>query len=554
MNPKWRPWSASFRIVPLALLALVAPGACSAPSSATKDGAAERSSTSDGSGDQKGEGGGAGGQGEAAEGGMGGGAGSGDVAADKPAEAADLAPDLPADNVDASADDGLDVPVDVSVDLPADKPTSPDGAEASPDTCPPLVGAPNVGFGSATRGGLDGKVIKVTNLDDSGAGSLRAALAASGSRTIVFEVGGRIWLASNMWITNPEVTLAGETAPSPGITLENGGLFINARDVVVRHIRIRVGDDPSGPAADVRDALGIEGKSDGSKDVSNVAVDHVSLSWAVDENMSTWWPGVHDVTIRYSIIAEGLSYSLHTKDAEHSKGALVAPQHKRVSFIGNLFAHNNDRNPVLNGDATIEVLNNFIYDPGYFGVQINDYDMVGPLFVNVIGNHYRPGPTTVSGSSLLIVQKALAGTKLYMSDNISETGIVFATNSIDPRVSSLTDLGATWAARPAIEVEDFVLDHAGARPADRDSVDIRIVSEVRSKTGGLINCVAPDGSARCAKNGGGWPSYPSTSRPLAPPADPQGDADGDGRNNLEEWLGGYLRDVEGSAACGTGGP
>ena len=154
------------------------------------------------------------------------------------------------------------------------------------------------GFGAKSVGGRGGKVIEVTNLNDSGSGSLRAAIAASGPRTVVFRVGGTIELKSRIQVENPYLTIAGQTAPGGGITLKNGSnekdtLYILTHDVVVRYLRVRPG--PGGDA----DGVGV------GTNASNVVLDHCSVSWAVDENLGVS-STAKNVSIQWSIIAEGL--------------------------------------------------------------------------------------------------------------------------------------------------------------------------------------------------------------------------------------------------------
>jgi hypothetical protein len=383
---------------------------------------------------------------------------------------------------------------------------------------------------------MGGQIIKVTNLNDSGPGSLRAAIKASGARVVVFEIGGLIWLKHDLWLDNPDVTIAGETAPSPGITLANGGLHIRTHDVVVRHLRVRVGDNPSGADPESRDAIEVVGVEDGSRSVYNVVIDHCSASWAIDENVSTWYANVHDVTVRYSIIAEGLSHSLHPK-GEHSKGFLLGDHSQRASLIGNLFAHNNDRNPALSGDTSSVLVNNFIYNPGDVGIQVNDYKGTGIVQTHILGNLFRPGPSTQSDSSLAMVQQAKTA-QVYMSENTSEAKRLFYTKVFDPRVSSpISSLELPATVLPSSQVENFVLANAGARPKDRDPVDTRIIEEVKTRRGSIIDS---------QRQVGGWPPSNPTFRALNPPSDPHGDCNGNGRSNLQEWLDQFLIDVEGT--------
>src|SRR5690606_35414918 len=125
-----------------------------------------------------------------------------------------------------------------------------------------------------------------TNLNDSGAGSLRACVNASGPRVCVFEVSGTIRMSGDLVLRNPNITIAGQTAPLPGIMLRGGGLFVRTSNVLVQHLRVRPGDDPGGEPPVNRDGLKISGPADAP--ISNIVIDHCSFSWSIDEVASAW--------------------------------------------------------------------------------------------------------------------------------------------------------------------------------------------------------------------------------------------------------------------------
>ena len=166
------------------------------------------------------------------------------------------------------------------------------------------------GFGADTPGGRDGRRIAVTSLADTGPGSMRAALEASGPRQVVFEVAGLVTLASPITVTEPYLTLDGSSAPGDGICVRGSGVVIRTHDVIVRHMRFRPGDINGVEV----DALNVAGDS------HHVLIDHVSASWAVDENLSASG-AIHDVTIQWSLIAEGLNNSVHATGAYASRGS-----------------------------------------------------------------------------------------------------------------------------------------------------------------------------------------------------------------------------------------
>jgi len=172
-----------------------------------------------------------------------------------------------------------------------------------------------IGFGMETPAGSGpdregGAIIHVTTLAEDGPGSLREALNTKGPRIVVFDVSGNIKLRSEIDIDEPYLAIAGQTAPSPGIALVGAGIAITTHDVLVQHIRIRVGDNRNGPDPQSRDVLTINDWPDEENDVYNAVIDHVSVSWAIYENMSTWGR-VHDITITNSILSEALWHSIH---------------------------------------------------------------------------------------------------------------------------------------------------------------------------------------------------------------------------------------------------
>ena len=391
------------------------------------------------------------------------------------------------------------------------------GSTPNPDLSyiPVFPGA--MGHGTETKAGRGGQIIRVTNLNDSGAGSLRAAIDASGPRIIVFEVSGTIHLKSDLKISTPYITLAGQTAPSPGINLRGAGVRISTHDVLVQHIRIRTGDDPSGPTPSNRDTLQVLGPN-----AYNVVVDHVSGCWSVDETMSTWY-AVNNITFSNNLLSEALSNSLHSKGS-HSMGVLIG-NHAKVTFIRNLVAHCAGRNPRILGDTEAAVINNVYYNArttSNFGSIGSD---VGPTWLTAVGNRFIAGPNT--GDSAVgwkVESSAPGGTQLYFEDNQAPGG---SHKSTSKAVSTPPVWHESLSAYPASQVEDMVLGNAGARPADRDAVDARVISEVRNRTGTIKDSTSEVG---------GWPTLANNHRAFNAPSNPNGDDDGDGYTNIEEVL------------------
>jgi pectate lyase len=230
------------------------------------------------------------------------------------------------------------------------------------------------GWAATTPGGRNGKILRVTTLAPDGPGSFLAALNTQGPRTIVFEVGGVIDLGkvtgprrTSVAITEPFLTIAGQTAPSPGITFTRGGLAIDTHDVIIRHIRVRPG------AAGYAKKIGWEPDGiDTSSAAHDIIVDHCSLTWAVDENLSAsgkpftganpdeWRKNTsHRITFSHNIIAEGLSHSTHAS-GEHSKGSLIMDNVTDVLILGNLYAHCSQRHPLAKGGVWVAIVNNLM--------------------------------------------------------------------------------------------------------------------------------------------------------------------------------------------------
>jgi hypothetical protein len=386
------------------------------------------------------------------------------------------------------------------------------------------VAADPQGF-AVTRGGLGGRIVRVTNLEAEGSGSLREALSAKGPRVIVFEVAGVIDLKKRaLKIAEPFVTVAGETAPSPGITLIRGPVSVNTHDVVVRHLRIRPGD----AGAEKRSGWEPDGLCAAGGGACNVVIDHCSLSWAVDENLSASGPRLegpaataHRVTFSNCIIAEGLSRASHAK-GEHSKGSLIHDFCQDIAVIGNLYAHNMQRNPYFKAHCTGVIVNNVIYDPGSAAIQLNyspkewDGAKVKPANcrVSIVGNVLLHGASTKPGLALVSSRG-----DAYLEDNLA----FLRDGSPAPLVSgSITRLAErpVWpegfSALPSAQVVESVVRHVGARPKDRDETDKRIIRNLVERTGRIIDS---------QDEVGGYPAVEKRERKLDVPAD-----------HVEAWL------------------
>lgn len=378
-----------------------------------------------------------------------------------------------------------------------------------------------------TIGGRGGRIIRVTNLNGEGEGSLRAAVEASGPRIVVFEVGGVIDLGGKaLSIRNPYITIAGQTAPGPGITLIRGET--NARlthDVIIQHMMFRSGDNGGAKMS------GKDMDSFSAVASYNVIVDHCSFSWGTDENLSASGPRFnganvnewrqntsHNITYSNNILSESLADSIHPK-GEHSKGGLFHDNATGILLYGNLYASNNERNALFKGGVHAAQINNLIYNPGFKAIH---YNLIAHEWENVpyqtgnitlIGNVYRQGPNTKKDLPLFMLGGA-GDVRLHMQGNIAKdqngnsvahtgyytTGSAKIINNPTPYITS--DIKII----PANQLENQIYFSVGARPWARDPVDFKILSDVAEGRGEIINSQT--------QNYIGYPKYAPVSRPF----------------------------------------
>ncbi len=397
------------------------------------------------------------------------------------------------------------------------------------------------GYGKYAVGGRGGAVYEVTTLKPSGPGSLGEAIGASGPRTVVFRVAGTI--DGGFKIRSDKITIAGQTAPGDGICIK-GSLSIGADDVIVRYIRVRA--EASG------DAIGSRGHR-------NIILDHVSASWSSDEVMSLYHN--ENVTIQWCMITEACA-----RGDSHRFGGIWGNNHG--TYHHNLIAHNDSRNPRwASGCKYNDYRNNVLYNWGYNSCYGAESQQPGDAewdfsTINMIANYYKAGPATDSKVKDRIAEpSARSGDdkgSWYVADNVV-VGSSEVTNDnwkgIDG--NKYKRLDSPWPAmaihqQAPEDAYNAVLDHAGCSLPNRDSVDTRIIKEVRN------------GTATCGKNGiittpgdvGGWPSLRGGTAPVdsdhdgmpdawetAHGPDPSNKEDGkktnlsaDGYTNLEMYL------------------
>ncbi|WP_298862596.1 hypothetical protein [uncultured Gimesia sp.] len=396
------------------------------------------------------------------------------------------------------------------------------------------------GFGARSKGGRGGKVLFVTNLKDSGKGSFRSAIESKGPRTILFQVSGLIELKSKLKLREPFVTVAGQSAPGDGICLKNFGLQIHTHDVIVRYLRIRPGDEPAQEFAKRKkdftpDAISIAAPS------HDVIIDHCSASWSVDECCSVSGEGITNITVQWCLISESLNDSVHPKGA-HGFGSLLRCN-GNLSFHHNIYAHHLSRSPrpgtYGDGSILLDFRNNVLYNT-------KGYSAADPVRMNYVGNYIRR-----TGSSAF--QVGGPTTKLFVSDNVldgnaratRDNWLLISGKKKDSRMTEPFPC-AKVHTNSAVEAFKLVLAHSGATLPKRDSVDSRVIGQIRNGTGKLINS---------QREVGGWPKFKSTKPPIDTdqdglpdvwerdhglnPADPGNqsrDKDSNGYTHLEEYL------------------
>ena len=391
----------------------------------------------------------------------------------------------------------------------------------NPEDLPAFPGAQ--GFGSVTPGGRFGRVLFVSNLNDTTdvnsstyLGSLRWALDSvwnsdqadpkSLGRIIIFKVGGTITLVEPLIMKHPFVTLAGQTAPGGGITLRGDEFEIDTHDVIVRGVRIRVGD--KGLPSCCRDGIGIS-TYNAESDVFNIIVDHSSVSWAIDENMSTWRDTskfllLHDITFQWNIISEGLRHSIHVEDGSttfipFSMGMILGEDGYDVSVHHNLFAHNWGRNPRIEGMLNSEIMNNVIYGWSNAGVEFSE----DRTTTHILNNYFK-ADGGFRHIEISIPEFMSKDSKIFIHGNLTDDpdlGNGLYTSAIEnPGIFPFSTAGvfaqSNVEVKSAIAAYTQVLNYAGAISPVRDDVDRRVVEDVRYRIGKIIDS---------QDQVGGWP-------------------------------------------------
>lgn len=407
------------------------------------------------------------------------------------------------------------------------------------------------GYGKFTIGGRGGKVYEVTNLNDKGSGSLRQAVEAKGSRIVVFKVSGTIVLASRLNIKNDSITIAGQTAPGDGICISNYPIYVAANEVIIRYLRIRLGD--TCPNDD--DAFGCTSAK------KNIIIDHCSVSWSVDETFSCY--GMENFTAQWCMMTESL-YRSHHEKGSHGYGGIWGG--KNVTYHHNLLAHHSSRNPRFAGGETtpcenLDFRNNVVYNWGFnssYGGEAGK--------INMVGNYYKAGPATTSSVKYRIVEPSDTAGRWYIDSNYvfgsaaisanNWSGGVQGGNATFPNIKAAVPFPySPIKMHYADELLNLVLEKAGAVLPVRDRIDKRIADEAKNGTAtyysryynsehGFGNNLTPRGIIDSQSVVGSWPALNSST----PPAD----TDHDGMP--DSWEKAHNLNPNDAADCNNIGP
>jgi len=413
------------------------------------------------------------------------------------------------------------------------------------------------GFGRYAVGGRGGQVIEVTNLNDSGPGSLRAAVDANGPRIVVFRVGGYIELKSVLDITKPYITIAGQTAPGDGICLKNFYLAVHADNVIVRYLRVR----PSDITKEEFDAISVFSGH-------NIIIDHCSASWAIDEVVSVTSRGhnLGNVTVQWCMITESLNCSVHPKGC-HGYGSLIRGGYGNgITYHHNLYAHHEGRSPRpgnYNESAIdpcglfFDFRNNVVYNWGgkYAGYNDDGRNEANSItHMNFVNNYYIQGPNSTGNYAF---RESTAGCTAYFSGNWMDGNcpkdpwslvefVDFTQAQKNAYKQAVPIPVAPVADEGALTAYKRVLAGAGTVFPVRDAVDKRVVGSVIKKTGGIINHIEEVGGYPTIESGtppvdsdhDGMPDKWELAVGLNPfdANDARSDRDGDGYTNIEEYI------------------
>jgi pectate lyase len=398
------------------------------------------------------------------------------------------------------------------------------------------------GFGKYTTGGRGGKVFIVSNLNDDGEGSLRKAVEAKGPHIVVFSISGTIHLLSPLSIKS-DITIAGQTAPGDGICLADYPVTLGGNNIIIRYLRFRMGDRHQNKG--MVNGGGADDAFSGTRR-NNIVIDHCSMSWSTDEVCSIY--AGDSTTVQWNLISEPLNYSYHfetgDKDFErHGYGGIWGGKH--ATFHHNLIAHCNSRTPRFDGirNAPIENVdyrNNVIYNWG----GNNIYAGEGGNY-NIVNNYYKYGPSTSKSVMYRVANPwskppSIGFGKWYIEGNYVDGSSEVTNNNwlgVTIEKGTTADVEMVKATtspfqlvaintQSAKDVYESVLKNVGAVLPKRDTLDARIINEVKNRTGRMIDVQGgfPHGTPY-EQTINAWPHLKSLPAPK--------DSDGDGMP--DEW-------------------
>ena len=353
------------------------------------------------------------------------------------------------------------------------------------------------GFGADHRSAYDGfsepRILYVNSLLDTnegdeseGKGTLRWCLTRDYPRIVLFEVGGTIQLEENLEIHNPYLLVAGQSAPSPGILITTCTVVIQTHHVLFQHLSFRAGDDPDGSKPESRDCVAIFGDN-----CHDIAIDHCTMLWALDENFSTWGMGnyITNITVSNCIIAQGLNYSI-SPDGGHSKGLLIGYLTRNISVLKNFIAHNDDRNPLMQGGAEAEVINNLMYNSPRV-VSFNSYDQY-LTEASVINNNIVQGYDFTEDYVARFVYMN-TNSSVYLSGNTDTNNdwdyILGNSLGNQVRVASPPISSGSVDILPRNQIDDYILENVGSRPWERAEADQQVLDDYEAGVGRIVDCV-----------------------------------------------------------------
>lgn len=387
------------------------------------------------------------------------------------------------------------------------------------------------GYGRFALGGRGGIVVQVTNLEDSGPGSLRHAVEqVEGPRTIVFNTSGIIKLKSRLVVNDPYVTIAGQTAPGKGIMIANAPIGLTGNDGVIRFLNVAIG------AGRTYDGMGLTG-------ANHSIIDHSSIRWTIDESFSS--RGAHNITLQNTLIAEALNVANHGKYEKGKMHGYAATIGGDIgSFHHNLLAHNYGRNwsmgGGLNGEGfysgRLDIRNNVVYNWGHRTTDGGAHE------VNFVNNYYKPGAASDIYYALTADHEGVGkGSQRYYFDGNIMPGYFGLDNQEAGRRSRISNNEIvkyeTFVNKPFfppyIETQTAevaykrVLSDVGANQPQLDNHDKRIIQETlkgtftyRGSKSGIAGHIDTENDTE------GWEQYPVIERPL------NWDSDQDG---LPDW-------------------